>query len=401
MRNDPAPKEYLKLGLSPLHSRVMKLFDSLQDDNHECAMDNLYNSATFCKAAVNHPRKVRTHGVARKGMRGVPKCVTQEEVKNKKKQIEVRGTVKAAVLEGDPDCVGLVALSVYDTKPVHYLSMACQKIEWIVKEKLVYNVDSGCSETLQFLRLNQIDNYNAEMGNVDLADQLRGSYRLDHGVRNRKWWWSILFWGVGVLLTNAYIVYCKVNRDAGVKKLLSHHDFREEIATAWINMAYYKKERALKDAVAAAVKKRITGPDSGVSSLTNTTATRSTRSMTSAASQVVTKSITDLSLDPTHGAHACCLVPELHHDPMKKYSKTTRYGLHRYATGKEIYADVIRCSVCHVNLCFTCWRIFHKVPDIVNQKKRLLPDENVEDDVGTTKNNRSSKKVKVVNQVEV
>ena len=48
MRNDPAPKKYLKQGLSPLHSRVMSLFDSLTENHHQCAMDNLYNSASFC-----------------------------------------------------------------------------------------------------------------------------------------------------------------------------------------------------------------------------------------------------------------------------------------------------------------------------------------------------------------
>ena len=47
MRNDPAPAKYLKQGLSPLHSRVMALFDKLEDCHHQCAMDNLYNSAAF------------------------------------------------------------------------------------------------------------------------------------------------------------------------------------------------------------------------------------------------------------------------------------------------------------------------------------------------------------------
>ena len=47
--------------------------------------------------------------------------VIQEEVKNKKKQEDVRGTTKAVVLEGDPKCPHLVAISVYDTKPVNIL----------------------------------------------------------------------------------------------------------------------------------------------------------------------------------------------------------------------------------------------------------------------------------------
>ena len=75
MRNDPAPRKYLKEGLSPLHARVMALYDSVEDQNHHCAMDNLYNSAAFCKAAYNHEKRVLVHGVTRKGMRGLPKVV--------------------------------------------------------------------------------------------------------------------------------------------------------------------------------------------------------------------------------------------------------------------------------------------------------------------------------------
>ena len=128
-RNDPAPKKYLKQGLSPFHSRTMALFDSLKDDYHKVGMDNLYNSASFCRAAHNHPKKVLCHGVARKAGWGVPKCVLQEEVKNVNHRRAVRGTVKVAVLEGDPGCPNLIATSVYDTKPVHYLSMVSQSIE--------------------------------------------------------------------------------------------------------------------------------------------------------------------------------------------------------------------------------------------------------------------------------
>ena len=71
------------------------------------------------------------------------------------------------------------------------LSMTCKELKWDRQEKLVYNVDTGQVELINFLRLNTIDLYNEEMGNVDVADQLRGSYRCDIGVRNRKWWWSI------------------------------------------------------------------------------------------------------------------------------------------------------------------------------------------------------------------
>ena len=42
-----------------------------------------------------------------------------------------------------------------------------------------------------------------------IADQLCVFYRLDHWMRNKKWWWSItiMFWSLGVTLTNSYVVY--------------------------------------------------------------------------------------------------------------------------------------------------------------------------------------------------
>ena len=101
----------------------------------------------------------------------------QNEILNLKQQRFVWGTVKAAVLVGDPGCPNLIASSVYDTKPVNYLSMVSDKIEWVVKSKPVFNVKTNETKDLQFLRLNQINKYNNEMGGVDIADQLRGVYR--------------------------------------------------------------------------------------------------------------------------------------------------------------------------------------------------------------------------------
>ena len=126
-RHDPPPGRY-KQNLLPLHARVMSLFDGLEDLYHVCGVDNLYMSAMFCKDAYNHPCKIKLHGVARKGGRGLPTAVLQEEVTNKVEQEKVRGTVRAVELIGDLACLKLLAVSVYDTKPVHFLSMAAEKI---------------------------------------------------------------------------------------------------------------------------------------------------------------------------------------------------------------------------------------------------------------------------------
>jgi hypothetical protein len=72
----------------------------------------------------------------------------------------------------------------------------------MVKERQVFNVDTRRLETMRFLRLEQIVFNNNSMGDVDVSDQLRNQYRFDHWLRMHKWWWSILFWWLGVMLVN-------------------------------------------------------------------------------------------------------------------------------------------------------------------------------------------------------
>lgn len=119
-------------------------------------------------------------------MRGLSRSVIQEEVNTPLAQMQVWGTVKAAVLQGDPECPSLLATSIYDTKPVHFLSMSAKIIKWVVKERMVFNVDTQEMEGMKFLCLNVNDDYNNGMGDVDVSDQLRNYYRLDHWLHNRK-----------------------------------------------------------------------------------------------------------------------------------------------------------------------------------------------------------------------
>ena len=79
------------------------------------------------------------HGVAWKAVWGVPKCVLQKEAKNVNDQRAVWGTVKAPVLEVDPGFNNLITTSVYDAKPIHYLSMVSWSIEWVVEEKRTWS----------------------------------------------------------------------------------------------------------------------------------------------------------------------------------------------------------------------------------------------------------------------
>ena len=366
MRNDRAPAKYLKNGLSPLHSRVMALFDSVKEDYHQCAMDNLYNSAAFCKASYNHPRKVLCHGVTRLGMRGIPPSVQQKEVKNRKEQISVRGTVKAAVLEGDDGCPNLIASSVYDAKPVHYLSMVSNELKWMVVKKDCYNVDSGEVEVLEFLRLKHIDKYNQEMGNVDLADQLRGTYRLDKSIRNRKWWWSIFFWSIGVMLTNAYVMYCKVQLENGIQKkdVLTHLKFREAIALYWINPEEYVDQK--KSIIKTTLTRKSTSTSSMTSSITmDTSMTLNIKRGTKPG----TKHVNDDSI-LTNGSLRCRLDRCLDHLPSEKLSSRARCGMHRWV-GVESQSQVSYCYSCGVHLCIKCYRLFHHQADLLCKKVSL------------------------------
>ena len=85
----------------------MALFDLFEDNHLVCGMENLYNSVTLCNREWNHKRKLKVHGVTRKGNRGIPGCVIQEEQKSQNKQLEVRVT-KEAIMEGDPNCLDLI-----------------------------------------------------------------------------------------------------------------------------------------------------------------------------------------------------------------------------------------------------------------------------------------------------
>ena len=108
------------------------------------------------------------------------------------------GTVKTTVLRYDPSCPNQLAVSFYDTKLVHFLSMIAENIKWVELEKKIYSSELNNYTKLKFLRLNINTDYNHKMNSVDEVDQLRNSYRPDSiWMRKRKWWWSVFFLGNG------------------------------------------------------------------------------------------------------------------------------------------------------------------------------------------------------------
>ena len=223
------------------------------------------------------------------------------------------------------------------------------------------------------------------MGHVDLADQLRGTYRPDIWVRNRKWWWAIWFWALGVLLTNAYIVYLKVNEKEGIPKsqLLSQHDFREMIAISWINPKYY--EMYLKHKRFGGAKKIIVSPVDCNGNAYNRgeysedTATVSSlsfsgdSSFSSSNKPSPSTPVTDNTLEPLTGKLACRLVHDRDHFPLLKRGNEVKCQLHRWGNGSFVQKDVIRCPTCNVHLCTECYRLFHLERYLVDKRETLFP----------------------------
>ena len=133
-------------------------------------------STKLSRACYISDQKAMTHGVTRCSGRGLPKCIMQAEVTRKEDLQRQRGTLKVAQLVNDPECSGFISLSLYDQKPVYLLSNACNNIEWVQKERIVWHKEKGEKVKVPYYRLNVIDLYNHNMNNVDITDQLRTVY---------------------------------------------------------------------------------------------------------------------------------------------------------------------------------------------------------------------------------
>ena len=109
------------------------------------------------------------------------------------------------------------------------------------KTREVYCVDTQKFESIMFLQLNVNNDYISGMGHVDVSDQLRNYYRMDHWLRMQKWWWAIYFLEMGVMLVNSYVCYKTYQESIGTdkKKILSQFEFRRSIALAWLKPDMY------------------------------------------------------------------------------------------------------------------------------------------------------------------
>ena len=263
--------------------------------------------------------------------------------------------VKVAVLVGDEEVPDLVAVSYYDQKPVHFLSTICELIKWIECHKEVYCVETEQVEMMKFLCLNINNSYNHGMGGVDIADQLRNYYRFDHWSRQRKWWWSIFFWALGVLLVNTYVSYKEYMHYIG-KQLMSHYEFRKSIALAWLDPTTYWPNQ---------MKKRNKSMASTTSNSHSTTTISSTQRSTSSISSQSNQNpsinqdnnkkwappVNDKTLCPREGALWCWLDMTIPHLPSASNCKEPKCALHFWACKKKHRYHMLRCTTCGIHLC--------------------------------------------------
>ena len=99
----------------------------------------------------------------------------------------MRGEVKVEVMKGDTICSDVRVCSLYDTKLVHMISTLYRNVKWTPTKNKFYIKTDKKTVDIKFHRLNVIHMYNFVMGLVNLEDQLRMIYRLDHWMCNRNW----------------------------------------------------------------------------------------------------------------------------------------------------------------------------------------------------------------------
>lgn len=105
-------------------------------------MDNLFISSKFLYGTFRYClSKVLVYNIYRKSGRGMSSSVYQEKYTDPRstKAQEVRVLTKATVLVGDNMCNNMLVFSVYNSKPVYFISMSAENIKRIEKKRKIYD----------------------------------------------------------------------------------------------------------------------------------------------------------------------------------------------------------------------------------------------------------------------
>ncbi len=292
------------------------------------------------------------HGVIWKRGRGVPPLVFRDEVKGKQANA-VQGTVKAAVLKDDSLSHDLIIASCYDQKPFYMISHSIDQVTWVECEKRIWSHLLKRNVLFKFLRWNLSDDYNYEMNNNDIADQLRLVYRLQRFQCNEKWWWVLFMWGFEVTLANAYMMmqrYCELKC---TRVPYSHHDFQEKVGLAYLDPNKHWPCRKSPPKLLAISHK------------------------TPKSKQQIpwAPRLDNNALCPDTGQLKNRLDTTLNHMPIVPLGKKgdANCQLHRWAHKMQTSQHnippgarqhVMMCRECCVNICLRCWELFHSEPNL-------------------------------------
>lgn len=201
----PGPRvDALPTDLSPLGRRCLFMLGhrGVAKAWRHVYCDNLFTSLKF-GYYVHSCTSTYLTGVCRMSGRGLPKEVKQPELKESAARA-AKGTVKIAHLNLGSFCA--LAVSVYDSKPVHVLTTAHAAAEMLKHTRTV--VVDGQKVEVQFDRLDLISKYNNYMNGVDRTDQMRFYYDLAGPYqRHKKWTWAIFIWTQQQSVVQAYAVY--------------------------------------------------------------------------------------------------------------------------------------------------------------------------------------------------
>ncbi len=231
--------------LSPLHNRCIYLMDQLHLSGvwREYYCDNLFTTVKFAFYAALRTKSKIGAGIVRDGRfaqevvdevgQALPK--NSAEHKAKKARQEFSGRSFGLKLHDGVTKFGLIAVCVYDSKPVKIFSSSSDGVSMINKiRKIAEKRDDGTYTgnfvDLAYIRLSLIDEYNFYMGGVDLQDRLRWYYRVNgkHMWRSRKWTWTLYLWVIETRCVNAWIAY-KLLVDEDIAEYNGWIDARHEL----------------------------------------------------------------------------------------------------------------------------------------------------------------------------
>jgi hypothetical protein len=167
-------------------------------------MNNLFNSNRLFSAL--HAAKYLAHGIICSSNCSIPCGIEQAIELNAKKAKALKGIMTVAWLIHLQKFLDLLAVCVYDHKPVHLLPTVAESVKWkwLVKKRKEYDQEGNAMKMKGYLWLNVINNYNQNMNQTNITDQLRGQYRPDHWMHHKKWWWAVFIWEIGVAGVNAF-----------------------------------------------------------------------------------------------------------------------------------------------------------------------------------------------------